>query len=269
MLNKIRSWKIPSRRSVLAWAWALTSGAATVACGSEDEGITYRKSVRPLLVGRCTICHYTNGPIEVDIENPFAQTTGLVNSDNSWALPGAYPGLTPLRNVVPGDPDSSFLMEKIVDPAVDPLPEQGGGDHMPPTIQRLTDEEIASVEQWIRDGAQNDAFFQSTIVNIFGNGTLQNAGKCSLCHYPGTPNPPNLVNPFDPEEGVVSVNSLYRSDLLRVAPGDPENSFLVVKIKATGTDSQNGANMPYNYSSLTPEEVDVVSQWITLGARND
>jgi len=52
--------------------------------------------------------------------------------------------------IVPGDPENSFLFEKLqsADPRV--------GLQMPLEGDPLTNEELALIETWIREGAQNN-----------------------------------------------------------------------------------------------------------------
>jgi hypothetical protein len=55
-----------------------------------------------------------------------------------------------LLRVAPGDPAHSFLLLKlhVIDPKY--------GDRMPQKAPPLSDQDIASIEQWIADGAQDD-----------------------------------------------------------------------------------------------------------------
>jgi hypothetical protein len=58
--------------------------------------------------------------------------------------------------------------------------------------------------------------------------------------------------------------------LLRVKPGDALNSLLVIKIKLKGDSDLYGAGMPFDRpGSICQDAVDVVSQWIAAGAKND
>jgi len=56
--------------------------------------------------------------------------------------------------------------------------------------------------------------------------------------------------------------------LKRVRPGDPANSFLVIKLKlASKSDPQYGAGMPIDTPGvICHETVEVISQWIAQGA---
>ena len=54
--------------------------------------------------------------------------------------------------------------------------------------------------------------------------------------------------------------------LLRVAPNDPDNSYLIQKLEGTAA---VGAQMPLNGQPLPQATIDVIRQWITDGAIDD
>ncbi len=56
--------------------------------------------------------------------------------------------------VVPGKPDSSFLVEKLTDPALNPNNPEG--DRMPSRLNALPQNQIDAIISWIRRGAPND-----------------------------------------------------------------------------------------------------------------
>lgn len=81
---------------------------------------------------------------------------GTINSSNfrlatyeSMFEPGDEAQELGLCPIVPGDPDSSYLVEKI-----SPGPRQGA--RMPLLRAPLTDEQIETIATWIREGAQNN-----------------------------------------------------------------------------------------------------------------
>jgi mono/diheme cytochrome c family protein len=53
---------------------------------------------------------------------------------------------------------------------------------------------------------------------------------------------------------------------LRVAPGDPDNSYLIQKLEGTAS---VGAQMPLNGTPLEQSTIDIIRQWITDGALDD
>jgi len=285
---------------LLGAAFGLASLLALPGCGAEeDNGVTYNKHVRPIFNRRCTNCHRPGGPSGVDIQNPFSLGTGLdsglVASANFWSA--ETPSL-PRANVVAGNPDDSFLMYKISDASSGLLPrdpdgaagplQPPGGAHMPLQIPALSQPQVNLLVDWITAMAPTGNFqdrdnvarnFERDIrLPIFGdeadlrsrNGVCDlstgQCARCIYCHYEGTPNPPDLTNPFGPD-GLVEVKAIYRADKVRVRRGDPGASFLIDKVTRDRPDSDIGAQMPYSYTELTATQVDTVRQWILEGAR--
>ena len=107
---------------LLGFCWSPHSPAAA------DDGIEwFERRIRPLLVEHCIECH---GPVE--------QKGGLrLDHRGGWELGGdSGPALSP------GDPDNSLLVSAV----------RYEGLEMPPR-GRLSDEDIAALETWIRSGA--------------------------------------------------------------------------------------------------------------------
>jgi len=65
---------------------------------------------------------------------------------------------------------------------------------------------------------------------------------------------------------LVGVASSEKSSLMRVAPGDPDNSYLIQKLEGNAS---VGARMPLNAPALEPNTINVIRQWITDGALDD
>jgi len=229
---------------------------------------------------------------------------GIAKAPTQWKV--RNPSLNiPQYDVKAGDPDNSFIMYKISDPGFNLLPMDPdgpdgpevapAGQHMPLQVPPLTADEIALLEDWVFAGAVNGDFmdrgdrlepqvrgpqprsFSADIRPIFGDEQKLNqvngvcrpgqgvCARCVYCHYEGTPNPPNLSDPFGPD-GVVGVTSTLRPDLKRVAPGDPEQSLLIRKIRPDSSTEEYGAMMPFSFMALSLSQVEVVRQWILDGA---
>jgi hypothetical protein len=62
-----------------------------------------------------------------------------------------------------------------------------------------------------------------------------------------------------------------RRDLVRVKPGDPDNSLLFIKLRITNnTDRTYGSGMPYpTPGSVCPSTTALIRNWIAQGAPND
>ena len=65
---------------------------------------------------------------------------------------------------------------------------------------------------------------------------------------------------------LVGVRSSESASKLRVAPGDPDNSYLIHKLEGTAS---VGAQMPLNAPPIAQASIDVIRQWITDGATDD
>ncbi len=63
---------------------------------------------------------------------------------------------------------------------------------------------------------------------------------------------------------LVGIASGERPNLLRVAPGDPNNSYLIQKLEGT---AGIGERMPAGLPALPQADIDVIRQWITDGAQ--
>ena len=65
---------------------------------------------------------------------------------------------------------------------------------------------------------------------------------------------------------LVGVASSEESSILRVAPGDSGNSYLIHKLEGSAS---VGAQMPLNAPALDQATINVIRQWITDGAIDD
>ena len=66
---------------------------------------------------------------------------------------------------------------------------------------------------------------------------------------------------------IVGIESQEVPGLQRVAPGDPDHSYLVMKIQ--GDPAIAGERMPLGGPYLTESEIDAIREWIRSGARNN
>jgi mono/diheme cytochrome c family protein len=126
-----RNWKL-----ITSLGAALLAAAGVVA--AEDTRPTeepaalefFERKIRPLLVDNCYNCHSANTNAK----------GGLRVDDRKGLLDGGASGSA----VVPGDPDSSLLIKAVRYADVDL--------QMPPKKQ-LTEEQIADLTKWVKDGA--------------------------------------------------------------------------------------------------------------------
>jgi mono/diheme cytochrome c family protein len=96
--------------------------------------------------------------------------------------------------------------------------------------------------------------------------------RCSGCHDGSAPPTGALPGSMDLRAGnthasLVDVASQQQPALLRVAPGDPEGSYLVHKLE--GRAGIGGSRMPLGGPFLDAATLDAVRAWIEAGAAND
>ena len=76
---------------------------------------------------------------------------GIDDTTTGYAALVGAASICPGRvRVVPGDPDSSYLVEKLEQASF-----ECGGSQMP-TVGEMTAEELATIRSWILGGALND-----------------------------------------------------------------------------------------------------------------
>ena len=93
------------------------------------------------------------------------------------------------------------------------------------------------------------------------------APSCTFSSCHGATSPEQDMSLASPAWGaIVGVHSTEAPDLLRVAPGDPEGSYLFQKI--ANPSPLVGVPMPPD-QPLSPSAIDAIRAWIAGGATND
>jgi len=101
------------------------------------------------------------------------------------------------------------------------------------------------------------ADFDSIQANVF-------TPICSVCHA-GPSAPEGLqLDAAHSYQLLVGVPSVEQPSLLRVKPGDPDDSYMVRKI--SGGPGISGGRMPLGEPALAQATIDAIRQWITNGA---
>jgi hypothetical protein len=93
--------------------------------------------------------------------------------------------------------------------------------------------------------------------------------RCVSCHTGNGRFLPGVMNLTDGNSyaSLVGVASIEKPALMRVNPGDPENSYIIHKLEGRGGIS--GQRMPLNGTPLTDGQILVIKRWIELGAPNN
>lgn len=111
--------------------------------GEGNATVSYEADVFPLLsTAGCMVTGCHGGLFTASLYN--------LSTYNSTFGPGDQARILGACDVVPGDPDASFIIEKLVDdsPRV--------GDRMPLSRPPLPDADIELIRTWILEGARNN-----------------------------------------------------------------------------------------------------------------
>jgi len=90
--------------------------------------------------------------------------------------------------------------------------------------------------------------------------------SCATCHVTGT-EPGNIaLHPGAAYENLVESPSV-QSKLLRVKPGAPAESYLLLKLEDTHLDAGGtGQRMPFGLAPLDASQIEMIREWIAAGA---
>jgi hypothetical protein len=110
--------------------------------------------------------------------------------------------------------------------------------------------------------------FSSIQSQIFAASDSAGRPACSNCHNAATfPFSGLNLTPGAAYGTLVNVASRGRAGMVRVVPGNPENSYLIHKLE--GRPGIAGARMPLNGPYLTDGQIRIIRRWIELGANTD
>jgi len=106
--------------------------------------------------------------------------------------------------------------------------------------------------------------------DIFQASDSSGRPSCASCHNPngGAFRAVGLdLSTEGTHASLVGVASRQKPQVLRVAPGDPANSYLIQKIEAQA--DIVGTRMPQRGPFLTDGQIAIIKRWIELGAKAD
>ena len=123
------------------------SAVCSLAAGSLHAApkIDFNRDVRPILSDNCFTCH---GPDTAKVKSRLR-----LDSRDAALKGGKFDGPA----IVPGDPDESPLVQRILSTDED--------EHMPPLDSpkpQLTDKQVATLRQWIQEGAEYQSHWAFT-----------------------------------------------------------------------------------------------------------
>ncbi len=119
-----------------ALVWFMALQVSLASDGERPKPVAFERDVRPILATNCAGCHGADRPkAGLDLRSVAAMMRGGKSG----------PALSP------SDPDGSLLLERIAQ-----------GEMPPGKARKLSADEVATVREWIRDGARTDHPVAST-----------------------------------------------------------------------------------------------------------
>lgn len=130
---KLRIAVLPWVGAVAVLSFCLSNPSIMWARDGVSKSEFYTTKVKPLLDANCARCHGGTN-----------HRGGLNMDTREGLLKGGHTGPV----IVPGDPAESLLIKLVrhEGPADDPMP-------MPPNKPRISDDDIATLSEWIKAGA--------------------------------------------------------------------------------------------------------------------
>jgi mono/diheme cytochrome c family protein len=128
---------------------------AALSCGSRGKSNSSKQTIEPKLSSiqqeifdescNASSCHGSGkkGDLDLVAGNSFEQLVGVRSTADKKNVP-------PFLRVKPGSPDSSILFIKII------APDTSQGEVMPKGTDKLSQNSIDAIRQWILDGAPNN-----------------------------------------------------------------------------------------------------------------
>ena len=109
--------------------------------------------------------------------------------------------------------------------------------------------------------ANADSFFAKEIAPI-----LQN--NCATCHLTGAEAGKMSLVPANAIAHLVNIKVQEAPNLVRVVPGNPDASYLIMKLEGTHiAHGGTGARMPFGAPPLSAEKIANFRRWIREGAQ--
>jgi len=93
------------------------------------------------------------------------------------------------------------------------------------------------------------------------------AKRCKGCHDSDKAKGNLVLEPGKGYANLVGPMSTKAPGIPRVAPGDPEGSFLWQKLDGTAREGKHMPLTPYGWKKLPDDELELVRTWIASGAK--
>jgi len=104
--------------------------------------VSYANDIKPMLITKGCMSGGCHGDF-------FPSSNFVMEGYDQMFVPGDLAKALGMCPIVPGDPENSFLINKLG-------PNPRSGDRMPSLREPMSDEEIEMIATWVREGAANN-----------------------------------------------------------------------------------------------------------------
>lgn len=228
----------------------ILAAAAAALLGGTGAGAQDWTAVNKVLQERCIVCHSGDGaPLELHLDSHANLMSGSQNG--------------PV--VLPGDPDGSQLMYRLLGKAEPRMPLDG-----PPFLDDAT---IAMFGAWIKAGAKGPAAAETAPAPappqdpradgriLYGEVSRIFGQHCVKCHSDNS-------KMGAPPEGLrlgSHAEILKGGERVVLIPGNPQGSEIIRRVEGLASPRMPFDGPPW----LTAEEIALLRDWIAQGARGD
>lgn len=246
----------------------------------KSKTVSFTRDVLPLFVkagkvGKaesipCIKCHFTSFTRESNSVPENAMTEFSMGSYKD-IMAGADAGTEPIVDTE--DPESSLLLQRL----------KGEGDDMEDNAARMpyggpffTRKQIAIIQKWIEEGAEDDTpspDFNRDVLPLFTE-SVNGSVPCKTCHYNNNDatskerSHSQACLDLSSWEGMISGADGAEHEAL-IDLENPADSLILKRLRGQKTeeDTEKDHRMPFGGPYFTEYEIQKIERWIANGAK--
>jgi mono/diheme cytochrome c family protein len=140
---------------------------------------------------------------------------------------------------------------------------------MKPAFAALVSLILAACSTAPEPGTEDGRAAAATTVSLYRSDIAPMlAAHCATCHLTGQEAGNVSLVPDKAVATLVGTKAAGAPALIRVVPGKPDESYLIMKLEGTQIEHGGaGSRMPFGAPPLSPDKIAKLRQWISEGAK--